>query len=231
MIEMRSVGFRYETGFELSVEDLIIGQGSQVCWVGPSGCGKTTLLHLVAGIYPVSEGNLKVCDADLSTRGDSWRREFRIANVGLVFQDFALLNYLSVLENILLPYRLSSRLKLDASVRDRARQLAERVGLGDKLGQIPTELSQGECQRIAVCRAVVAKPKLILADEPTANLDAENSKVVLDLLTVHAAEHDATLVVVSHDRDVITTMQETIDVSRYCQQRLAGTVGGGIDGR
>ncbi len=163
---------------------------------------------------------------DLTGLRDSARRDFRIANIGLVFQDFALLEYLNVLDNILLPYRINRSLRLDSPVRARAQQLATEMGLADLLLRRPTHLSHGERQRVAVCRALIANPKLVLADEPTANLDPDNASRVLDALDHFAKHQGATLVVVTHDHDVLVRFDHTIDVSSFCNQTQM-TCGGG----
>ena len=142
---------------------------------------------------------------------ESARRDFRIANVGLVFQDFALFDYLSVLDNILLPYRINPALRLDDAVRSRALDLAQRVGIADKLGREPGRLSQGERQRVAVCRAVLTDPPLLLADEPTGNLDPVNRERVLDILFDYAAESGTTLLAVTHDHEILERFARVID--------------------
>ena len=231
MIELANLDFGYaEDGFGLRVPSLTVSEGQRVCWIGPSGSGKTTLLHLVAGIVPPDSGQVKICGVELSALGDAARRDFRIANMGLVFQDFALLDYLSVLDNILLPYRISGALRLDEAFRSRGKQLAAAVGLGDMLSRRPAQLSQGERQRVAVCRALVASPKLLLADEPTANLDAHNGELVLEALEEYATEHGATLVVVSHDHEVVARFEDVTDVSQFCVRSGAVAVGGAVDG-
>ena len=228
MIELRDMRFMYaEGGFGLNVERLSIAQGQRVGWIGPSGSGKTTLLHLVAGIVSPATGCVETCGSELTALREAARRDFRIANVGLVFQDFALLDYLSVLDNILLPYRINRSLRLDQPVRARAQQLAADVGLGEMLSRRPTQLSQGERQRVAVCRALIANPKLLLADEPTANLDTGNAARVLDALDGYATKQAATLVVVTHDRNVLTRFDATIDVSTFCAPAQPGPAGGG----
>jgi ABC-type lipoprotein export system ATPase subunit len=217
MIELRDLQFAFSAhGFALQIPSLSVASGQRACWIGPSGSGKTTLLHLVAGIFTPQAGGVNTCGVDLSALRPAARRDFRIANIGLVFQDFALLDYLNVLDNILLPYRISRALRLDAKVRDRAQRLAADVGLSEMLMRRPLQLSQGERQRVAVCRAIIANPKLVLADEPTANLDPANATRVLDALDTYAAEEGATLVIVTHDRDVVTRYDDALDVSRYC---------------
>jgi putative ABC transport system ATP-binding protein len=228
MIELKDLQFAYpEGGFTLKIEHLSVAKGQQVCWIGPSGSGKTTLLHLVAGIIPPVTGRVETCGVELTALPEGGRRDFRIANVGLIFQDFALLDYLSVLDNILLPYRINHSLRLDRPVRDRAEQLAVDVGLGEMLSRRPTQLSQGERQRIAVCRALITDPTLLLADEPTANLDPSNAARVLDALEGYATKQAATLVVVTHDSDVLSRFDASVDVSAYCtsQSETAGDVG------
>jgi len=228
MIELRDLQFAYgESGFGLQVERLSIAKGQRVGWIGPSGSGKTTLLHLVAGIVSPACGRVDTCGKELTALRESARRDFRIANIGLVFQDFALLDYLSVLDNILLSYRINHSLRLEATVRHRAQQLAEDVGLGKLLLRRPTQLSQGERQRVAVCRALIAKPQLLLADEPTANLDPDNAARVLDILDEYAKKQAATLVVVTHDPDSLSRFDATIDVSAFCAPAQPGPAGGG----
>ncbi len=226
MIELSDLRFSYtEGGFGLEIQRLLVPAGEKVCWVGPSGTGKTTLLHLVAGIIIPDSGRVDCCGQELTSLGDSARRDFRIANIGLVFQEFALLDYLNVIDNILLPYRINRSLRIDQTARSRASQLASAVGLGEMLSRRPSQLSQGERQRVAACRAIITEPKVVLADEPTANLDAENAARVLNLLDDYATEHHATCVVVSHDPEVTRRIKNTIDVSGFCarlQPQLAG---------
>lgn len=217
MIELQDVQFRYaQSVFGMRVHRLSVAEGQRVCWIGPSGSGKTTMLHLVAGIFAADSGCVTTCGVELSNLREPARRDFRIAHVGLVFQDFALLDYLSVLENILMPYRISGALRIEARVRERAEDLANSVGLGGMLARKPTRLSQGERQRVAVCRAIIAEPRLLLADEPTANLDPANASRVLDTLDNYATEQGATLVVVSHDPSVVARFGEVTDVSEFC---------------
>jgi ABC-type lipoprotein export system ATPase subunit len=157
----------------------------------------------------------------LSTLSDARRRDFRIANIGLVFQEFELLEYLTVLDNILLPYRINPSLKLDLSVRRRAEQLAEQVGIADKLSRFPRRLSQGERQRVAVCRAVLPQPALLLADEPTGNLDPLNKDRVLDILFDYAVATGATMLAVTHDHDLLGRFARVIDFKAYHELETA----------
>ena len=226
MIRVCDLNFAYEQNrFHLHVAELSIAAGERVVWTGPSGAGKTTLLHLIAGIMLPATGRVKCCGVELSGLSAFARRNLRIARIGLVFQEFELLDYLNVLDNILLAYRINRSLRLDANVRHRARQLAAEVGLTEFLFRRPRQLSHGERQRVAVCRALVTNPMLVLADEPTANLDPDNASRVLDALDRHAEHHEATLVVVSHDKDVIPRFDRTIDISAFCG--TPQTTGGG----
>ena len=212
MIQLAELQFGYQEGdFALRVPKLEVRQRERVALIGPSGCGKTTLLHLIAGIALPASGRVRTNGVDVTALDDGARRDFRIRSIGLVFQEFELLEYLSVLDNILLPYRINPSLRLETPVRERAESLARRVGIGDKLARMATRLSHGEKQRVAVCRALIAEPELILADEPTGNLDPTNKKRVLDILIDYAEEHAATLLMVTHDRDLLERFERVID--------------------
>ncbi len=212
MIELSDVLFRYREGeFELRIPELALARGVQVGLIGPSGSGKTTLLHLVAGIERPERGRIAVDGTAMSELSDASTRAFRIHKLGLVFQDFALLEHLSVLDNVLLPYRITPVLELDAIARRRARTLIESVGLDEASDRLVTQLSQGERQRVAVCRALVTEPLLLLADEPTGNLDPANKFRVIDILRDYAVEHDATLLTVTHDHDLLDRFPRVID--------------------
>jgi ABC-type lipoprotein export system ATPase subunit len=216
MIEITDMHFRYDEGdFRLSVPGLRVEDGERVAVVGPSGSGKTTLLNLIAGIARPQSGEIVTAGHKLAVLDDGATRNFRIENIGLVFQEFELLEYLDVLDNVLLPYRINSSLKLDAAVRQRAVDLLESVGIGDMLDRYPDQLSQGERQRVAVCRALLVNPALLLADEPTGNLDPANKGRVLDILIDYANENDATLVTVTHDSDLLGRFGRVIDFREF----------------
>ena len=219
MIEVLDLDFRYADGdFILRVPRLSIDKASTVAMVGPSGCGKTTLLNLVAGIALPHAGSLTTNDVQVHSLSDRARRDFRIRHIGLVFQEFELLEYLSVFDNILLPYRINSSLELTSRVRDRARELARDVGIEDKLRRHPNKLSQGEKQRVAVCRALLTEPVLLLADEPTGNLDPGNKGRVLDILFDYAGRSGATLVTVTHDLDLVDRFSRVVDFRQFHEQ-------------
>jgi putative ABC transport system ATP-binding protein len=212
MINVVDLEFRYgEGGFHLKIPRLSIERGSTVAVIGPSGTGKTTLLNLIAGIVTPLAGRIVTNDTDVTTLGDSARRDFRIRQIGLVFQEFELLAYLNVLDNILLPYRINPSLPLRESVRRRAVELARSVGIEDKLNRQVDRLSQGERQRVAVCRALLPEPALLLADEPTGNLDPTNKGRVLDILFDYVAKNGTTLVTVTHDHDLLGRFGRVIE--------------------
>ncbi len=229
MLDVAGLRFRYgDTGFALRVDELRADAGEAVALVGPSGSGKTTLLHLVAGILTPDAGHVRVGGQELADLGDAARRAFRLARIGLVFQEFELLEYLSVLDNVLLPNRLLSGLasgpasrRLGGAARERARTLAERLGIGDKLARRPAQLSQGERQRAAVCRALVTRPPLLLADEPTGNLDPINKERVLDALLALAAEEQTTLLMVTHDRELLRRFERVVDLRGFLAPEAA----------
>ena len=213
VIELRDLAFAYPRGgFELRVHELGVAEGEGVALVGPSGCGKTTLLHLMAGILVPADGTVVVDGVELSELGHEDRQDFRALSVGLVFQEFELLEYLDVLDNVLLPYRVSPALALDGAARQRAVELVEQVGLAGKKTSFPRQLSQGERQRVAVCRSLVTRPKVLFGDEPTANLDADNRDHVMDTLFRYTEEQRAPLVVVTHDRELRDRFDTLLDV-------------------
>jgi putative ABC transport system ATP-binding protein len=216
VITVERLAFRYAEGhFFLEIPTLKIERGETVAFIGPSGSGKTTLLNLIAGIALPRAGQITTGDVELTSLDDASRRDFRIHNIGLVFQEFELLEYLSVLDNILLPYRINPSMRLDGAVRERAKQLAAEVDIGDKLGRYATKLSQGEKQRVAVCRALLPQPSLLLADEPTGNLDPNNKGRVLDILFDYAGRTGATLVTVTHDHDLIGRYGRVVDFREF----------------
>jgi len=218
MIEIDDLEFKYREGeFQLRIPSLTVERGSTVAVIGPSGTGKTTLLNLMAGVLVPGAGRIVTNDTEVSGLGEGARRDFRIRHIGLVFQEFELLSYLDVLDNILLPYRINPALPLDTTVRDRAVRLADEVGMGDKLRRYVNRLSQGERQRVAVCRALLTEPELILADEPTGNLDPSNKDRVLDILFDYVAHNGTTMVTVTHDHDLLGRFGRVIEFKEFYQ--------------
>ena len=213
VISLRDVRFEYpHGGFSLDVAELTIASGTRAAAIGPSGSGKTTLLNLISGIEPPASGEVSTAGVRIDRLSPAARRSFRITTVGFVFQEFLLLEYLDVLDNILYPYRLHPELRLEASVRSRARGLASDLGLAKLLDRHPSELSQGERQRVAIARALVTAPKLILADEPTGNLDPAAKQQALDLLFEQCDARSTTLLMVTHDHGLLEQFAQVVDL-------------------
>ena len=215
-VNLQSVEFAYgEEGFGLSIPELQIGSGRRVAFIGPSGSGKTTLLHLLSGISVPQSGTLQVGAHMLHSLGDDARRAFRIQQVGLVFQDFRLIDYLNVRENLLLPFRLNDALALVNGTNLHLESLAQELELTDKLEAKVDELSQGERQRVAIARALLPNPQIILADEPTGNLPPQSKTYILDLLFEQAASTGATLAMVTHDHALLNRFEQVIDFEQF----------------
>ena len=176
--------------------------GDFVALMGPSGCGKSTLLHLCGAMDRLTSGTLRLNDRDLSTMGDDELTQVRREQVGFVFQFFNLLPTLTVADNIALPCLLSGMKDQDAARR--ARALAERVGIAHRLTHYPQQISGGEMQRAAIARALIHQPSLLVADEPTGNLDSENGANVLALISQLNKELNVTVLLATHAADVAT---------------------------
>jgi len=222
MIALTDVSFAYPGGgFRLDIPSLSLEQGERVAVVGPSGTGKTTLLNLIAGIIVPDAGTVTIGETRIDQLSDAQRRAHRAAEIGFIFQNFALLDYLTARENILYPYRIAAGLSLDAAAKTRATTLATACGLADKLKRHPAALSQGEQQRVAICRALVTEPTLLLADEATGNLDPDNKIAILDLLFDRAAAANATLLAVTHDHELLPRFDRVIDFADFRQSAAA----------
>lgn len=222
MIAIEKLAFGYGTGhFRLSVPELVMAEREKLAIVGPSGSGKTTLLNLIAGILSPQAGQISVAETNVTALPDAARRQFRASHMGFIFQDFALLDYLTARDNILYPYRITPALRLDNHARSRAEALADTCGIGDKLDRHPPALSQGEQQRVAICRALVTSPKLILSDEATGNLDPDNKTRILELLFEQAAEAGAAILAVTHDHELLPLFDRVIDFSQYRESKAA----------
>ena len=177
---------------------LSVDAGEFVAVVGPSGCGKTTLLLVAGGLLGPDGGEVTIDDVDPYSLGTEQRARFRAERIGFVFQQFHLVPYLNVLDNVMAPALVTG----ETSARERAGILVERFGLADRLGHRPGQLSTGERQRVALARALLNEPRVILADEPTGNLDGDNSEQVLQALKTFADEGGAVLLV-THDPDAV----------------------------
>jgi putative ABC transport system ATP-binding protein len=217
ILSVQSLRFGYpgNVEFALHIDELAIAPGEHTAIIGPSGSGKTTLIGLLSGIHLARSGQVLLDGTDLASLSDAARRLRRITRIGMLFQDFALLDYLNVSENILLPYYVCSELRLTSDVHGRAAALVRSLDIEHCLARRPGRLSHGEQQRVAVCRALVTGPRLLVCDEPTASLDPRNADEVIRLLFDSAQAHDATLVVVTHDRALLERFTRVVDMSTF----------------
>ena len=199
----------------LNIPDFAVKRGGQVVIVGRSGCGKTTLLHAIAGIGRVDEGVVEVDGINIVGLAESVRDRFRADTIGYIFQTFNLLPAFTALENVKLGMTFSRGSKDPA----RARQLLERVGLGHRLTHKPTMLSVGEQQRVAVARALANRPQLLLADEPTANVDSGNQQHIVDLIRETCEEEQVCLVMVTHAPEVAEQFERVEQLESINQVR------------
>lgn len=182
----------------LDVPSYELAEGEQAVLIGPSGCGKTTLLHVIAGITRADKGKIEIDDVNMSRFSESGRDRIRADKLGYVFQTFNLLPGFSALENVLLGMTFASK-KIS---RSRAKELLDRVGLSHRMRNRPTALSVGEQQRVAVARALANRPSVLLADEPTANVDPKNQQQIVDLIRDRCSEENIALVIVTHSMEV-----------------------------
>ena len=215
-LELRQIGKSYREGAAERVVlhdvSLTVLGGEIVVLVGRSGSGKSTLLNLIAGIDRPTAGSVAVDGTDLTALDEEARTRFRRRHIGFVFQFFNLIPLLTVEENLLLPLDLNGR--ADAAGVARARALLERVGLGGRGDSFPERLSGGEQQRVAIARALIHDPALILADEPTGNLDADTAAGVLDLLDTLAREAGRTVLMATHSREVVGVADRIFAIQR-----------------
>lgn len=179
--------------------DLEVRAGEFVAVTGPSGCGKSTLLTVLSGLEMPTQGSIKISGHDITTSSEQELAEVRNRDIGFVFQSFHLVASMTALENVAFPAELAGL----ENAEERAARLLDKVGLSDRSQSFPHQLSGGEKQRVAICRALVNQAKLIFADEPTGNLDTSNGEQVLELLTSLQKEEGSSLVLVSHSPEVV----------------------------
>lgn len=189
--------------------ELEVTPGEALAVVGASGSGKSTLLAILAGLDMPTRGTVELDGTDLFSLDEDRRAELRGRTVGFVFQSFQLLPGLTALENAMLPLELSGR----DDAETQARQMLERVGLGERLHHYPKHLSGGEQQRVALARAFVVRPKLLLADEPTGSLDADSGETVIELLFGMNREYGTTLVMVTHDEHLASRCHRRVRIA------------------
>ena len=213
----------------LDVPSFEIDAGEQVVLIGPSGCGKTTLLHIIAGITRPDSGKVFVDGTELTRYSESTRDRIRADKIGYVFQTFNLLDGFSALENVLLGISFGAK----RSTPERAKELLKKVGLGHRLGNKPHQMSVGEKQRVAVARAVANRPALLLADEPTANIDPQNQQQVVELIRDTCKDENIAMLMVTHSMEVANQFDRVVqleDVNRVIGDlRSVASAKGGDD--
>lgn len=213
MLEVRDLSLSFPNRQLLRDVNFNIGSGEIVTLVGPSGSGKTTLLQSVAGIVAINTGNISIDGSDLSLMTYDERAKFRLQNVGLVFQGGELIPELNVLDNVALPARfigLKTR-----SAKERSKEILGRVGLEDLAESPIQKLSGGEIMRVAIARAMVNNPKIILADEPTGQLDELNTVRIMELFREIAFLNNASFLIVTHDNTVSAAADRSMNISEY----------------
>lgn len=230
MIHLRSVTKSYSRGTEsvlaCAVDRLDVEAGEQVALVGRSGTGKTTLLHILAGILRPDQGEVEVVGQRLDQLGESARDRHRGKHIGMVYQTFNLLQPFTALENVLLGALFGRGAGGNARVR--AEALLQQVGLADRMHHRPRELSVGQVQRVAICRALINDPELVLMDEPLGNQDRATGGQVLDVLLQIAAHGKKTVVMVTHDPESAKRMQRIVDLATLrAQVPVVAAAGGG----
>ena len=201
---LRASGVRRRYGEQevLKGLGLVLGAGAFDALMGPSGCGKSTFLHLAAGLIAADGGTIEIGGVDITKMGDTAAAKFRRRHVGVVFQAFNLLNEKTVLQNVLLPLKLDGVNVRDNAVRERAESVMSDLGVAELAGKRPEDLSGGERQRVAIARALVAEPDIVLADEPTGNLDVAAAKGMCALLKRVNRGGRTAMLVVTHDPQV-----------------------------
>ena len=215
MIHLRDVSKSYSRGEQAvlacAVDRLDVEAGEQVALIGRSGTGKTTLLHILAGILRADRGEVEIVGQRLDQLGEAARDRHRGRHIGMVYQTFNLLQPFTALENVLMGALFGRGAGGDA--RQRAEALLQQVGLADRMHHRPSELSVGQVQRVAICRALINDPELVLMDEPLGNQDKATGGQVLDLMLQIASDDGKTVVMVTHDPESAARMERTVDLA------------------
>lgn len=212
LLELREVRRSYHSSHEnlevLKGITFAVKPGETISIIGPSGSGKTTLLGICAGLDQPTSGVVQLCGRNISELDEDQRAAVRNENVGFVFQNFQLLPTLTALENVMVPLELRG----ERGAKSRAKELLEQVGLGERVDHYPVQLSGGEQQRVALARAFVNRPKILFADEPTGNLDADTSQPIVELLFDLNKTAGTTLVLVTHDLELAKTTNRLLRI-------------------
>jgi len=212
LLKLKNVNLKYETNKKpisvLKGINLTSKTDETISIVGESGSGKTSLIMLIAGLEKATSGNIFFKDQDISKLSEDEVSEIRRKHIGIIFQSFYLIPNYTAVENVALTLELN---KFNKPV-EQARALLDRFGLKQRFNNLPSQLSGGEQQRVAIARAIAMKPELILADEPTGNLDSENSKMIADILFKFAKEEKSSLIIVTHDSKLASRAKRTIKI-------------------
>ena len=215
ILQIEDLKFWYTgKGFQLEISNLKINKGSKIAILGKSGSGKTTLAHLISGILKPQSGLIRFMGQNISNLSDGERRAYRIKNIGFIFQEFELIEYLSVLDNLILPYKLNKSLSLNEETINRAKAIAGRIEIENKLHKYPNQLSGGERQRLATARALITSPSLVIADEPTGNLDTQTANKVLNEIINQSSKSNSTLLMITHDPRLLESFDQVIDLNK-----------------
>ncbi|WP_205588674.1 ABC transporter ATP-binding protein [Poseidonibacter antarcticus] len=213
MLEIKSLKKSYHQGSQ-SIDifenlNFHVEKGQRVAIMGKSGSGKSTLLSLISGIIKADSGDIILNSVSYKDLKESELNDFRATNIGFVFQNFHLVSYLNALENVMLPAKVCNI----PNPKEKAIELLESVGLSHRLDHLPSQLSGGEKQRVAIARALIHNPKIILADEPSGNLDEETGIAVMDILFELIKKNNMTLILVTHSKDVATRCEKTYELN------------------
>lgn len=212
MLALKSLKKAYHQGSQ-SIEifenlNFHVARGERVAIMGKSGSGKSTLLSLISGIIKPDEGEIFLNDTAYKDLKESALNDFRATNIGFIFQNFHLVSYLNALENVMLPAKVCKV----SNPKEKAIELLKSVGLGHRLDHLPSELSGGEKQRVAIARSLIHNPKIILADEPSGNLDEETGNAVMDILFELIKKNNTTLILVTHSQEVAKRCEKSYDL-------------------
>ncbi|GDX35362.1 MAG: ABC transporter ATP-binding protein [Candidatus Fonsibacter ubiquis] len=212
LLELQDIYLNYKTENTL-VEvikgvNLKINSGENVAVVGKSGSGKTSLIMLIAGLEKATSGKIIFEDQDISTYSEDELADLRKRKIGIVFQSFYLIPNYTALENVSLVLEIN---KIE-NAQKKSAELLEQFGLKDRLNHFPSQLSGGEQQRVAIARSIILSPKLILADEPSGNLDSENSKLIINLLFKYSKQNNSSLILVTHDQSIAKECDKIIEI-------------------
>jgi len=212
MLALKSLKKAYHQGSQ-SIEifenlNFHVERGERVAIMGKSGSGKSTLLSLISGIIKPDEGEIFLNDTAYKDLKESALNDFRATNIGFIFQNFHLVSYLNALENVMLPAKVCKV----SNPKEKAIALLKSVGLGHRLDHLPSELSGGEKQRVAIARSLIHNPKIILADEPSGNLDEETGNAVMDILFELIKKNNTTLILVTHSQEVANRCEKSYDL-------------------